>query len=106
MTPRTQGGPGSGGDGAELLEDAEHVEHAPVLGNPSAGAAEDVDLLPGDGLAGRLSVGHLKDLELANLPTTTLAEVADATTQGIHRVCASDSLVVGFLAHTGLTLDP
>ena len=49
---------------------------------------------------------NLKDLELANRPTTTLAEVADATEQGIQRVCNSDSLVVGFLAHTGLTLDP
>jgi transposase len=49
---------------------------------------------------------NLKDLELANLPTTTLTEVADATEQGIQRVCKSDSLVVGFLAHTGLTLDP
>ena len=49
---------------------------------------------------------NLKDLELANLPTTTLAEVADATEHGIQRVCDSDSLVVGFLAHTGLTLDP
>jgi transposase len=49
---------------------------------------------------------NLKDLELANLPTTTLAEVADATEQGIQRVCKSDSLVVGFLAHTGLSLNP
>jgi hypothetical protein len=49
---------------------------------------------------------NLKDVELANLPTTTLAEVADATEQGIQRVCKSDSLVVGFLAHTGLSLDP
>ena len=49
---------------------------------------------------------NLKDVELANLPTTTLAEVADATEQGIQRVCKSDSLIVGFLAHTGLTLDP
>jgi DDE superfamily endonuclease len=49
---------------------------------------------------------NLKDLELANRPTTTLAEVADATEHGIQRVCKSDSLVVGFLAHTGLTLDP
>jgi hypothetical protein len=49
---------------------------------------------------------NLKDLELANLPTTTLAEVADATEQGIHRACKSDSLVVGFLDHTGLSLDP
>ena len=49
---------------------------------------------------------NLKDLELANRPTSTLAEVADATEHGIQRVCDSDSLVVGFLAHTGLTLDP
>jgi transposase len=49
---------------------------------------------------------NLKGLELANLPTTTLAEVADATEQGIQRVCKSDSIVVGFLAHTGLSLDP
>jgi transposase len=49
---------------------------------------------------------NLKDVELANLPTTTLLEVADATEQGIQRVCKSDSLVVGFLAHTGLSLDP
>ena len=51
-------------------------------------------------------MGHLKDVELANLPTTTLAEVADAATQGIQRVCKHQDLVVGFLAHTGLTLDP
>jgi transposase len=49
---------------------------------------------------------NLKDLELANRPTSTLAEVADATEHGIQRVCDSDSLAVGFLAHTGLTLDP
>jgi hypothetical protein len=49
---------------------------------------------------------NLEDVELANLPTTTLAEVADATEQGIQRLCKSDSLVVGFLAHTGLSLDP
>jgi transposase len=49
---------------------------------------------------------NLKDLELANLPTTTLAEVADATEQGIQRICKSDSLIIGCLAHTGLTLDP
>ena len=49
---------------------------------------------------------NLKDLELANRTTSTLAEVADATEQGIQRICKSDSLVVGFLAHTGLSLDP
>jgi hypothetical protein len=49
---------------------------------------------------------NLKDLELANLPGTTLADVADAATQGVQRVCKHEDLVVGFLAHTGLTLDP
>ena len=49
---------------------------------------------------------NLKNLELANRPTTTLAEVADATEEGIQRVCKHEDLVVGFLAHTGLTLDP
>jgi hypothetical protein len=49
---------------------------------------------------------NLKDLELANRPTSTLAEVADATEQGIQRVCKHEDLVVGFLAHTGLILDP
>jgi transposase len=49
---------------------------------------------------------NLKDLELANRTTSTLAEVADATEQGIQRICNSDSPVVGFLAHTGLSLDP
>ena len=45
-------------------------------------------------------------MELANRPTATLAEVADATKQGIQRVCKHQDLVVGFLAHTGLTLNP
>jgi transposase len=49
---------------------------------------------------------NLKDVELANRPTTTLAEVADATEQGIQRVCKREDLVVGFLAHTGLSLNP
>jgi hypothetical protein len=34
-----------------------------------------------------------------------VAEVADQAQHGIQRVCASDSLVLGFLAHTGLSLD-
>jgi hypothetical protein len=38
---------------------------------------------------------NLKDLELANRPTTTLAEVAEATEQGIRRVCKHQDLVVG-----------
>jgi hypothetical protein len=54
----------------------------------------------------RFLVDDLKDQELANRPTTTLAGVADATEQGIQRVCKHEDLVIGFLAHAGLTLDP
>jgi hypothetical protein len=42
--------------------------------------------------------GNSKDLEPANLPATTLAEVADATEQGIQRLCKREDLVVGLLA--------
>jgi len=49
---------------------------------------------------------NLKGTELANFAGDTVAEVADHAQHGIQRVCKSDSLVVGFLAHTGLTLDP
>ena len=49
---------------------------------------------------------NLKDVELANRPTTTLTDVADAATQGVQRVCKHQDLVVGFLAHTGPALDP
>jgi DDE superfamily endonuclease len=48
---------------------------------------------------------NLKGGELANCGGDTIAEVADQAQHGIQRVCDSDSLVVGFLAHTGLSLD-
>jgi hypothetical protein len=48
---------------------------------------------------------NLKGSELANFGGDTVAEVADHAQHGIQRVCDSDSLVVGFLAHTGLSLD-
>jgi DDE superfamily endonuclease len=48
---------------------------------------------------------NLKGAELANFTGDTVAEVADQAQHGIQRVCDSDSLVMGFLAHTGLTLD-
>jgi hypothetical protein len=48
---------------------------------------------------------NLKGGELANCVGDTIAEVADQAQHGIQRVCDSDSLVVGFLAHTGLSLD-
>jgi hypothetical protein len=48
---------------------------------------------------------NLKGAELANFAGDTVAEVADQAQHGIQRVCDSDSLVVGFLAHTGLSLD-
>jgi DDE superfamily endonuclease len=48
---------------------------------------------------------NLKGGELANFAGDSVAEVADQAKHGIRRVCDSDSLVVGFLAHTGLNLD-
>jgi hypothetical protein len=48
---------------------------------------------------------NLKGGELANFAGDSLAEVADQAQRGIQRICDSDSLVVGFLAHTGLNLD-
>jgi hypothetical protein len=48
---------------------------------------------------------NLKGTELANFTGDTVAEVADQAHHGIQRVCDSDSLVVGFLAHTGLSLN-
>ena len=47
---------------------------------------------------------NLKGGALANYTADTVAEAADQAHHGIQRVCSSDSLVVGFLAHTGLTL--
>jgi hypothetical protein len=49
---------------------------------------------------------NLKGGELANCTGDTIAQVADQAQHGIQRVCDSDRLVVGFLAHTGLCLDP
>jgi hypothetical protein len=48
---------------------------------------------------------NLKSAELANFTGDTVGEVADQAQHGIQRVCDSDSLVLGFLAHTGLSLD-
>ena len=48
---------------------------------------------------------NLKGGELANGTGDTIAEVADQAQHGIQRVCDSHSLVVGFMAHTGLSLD-
>jgi hypothetical protein len=48
---------------------------------------------------------NLKGGELANCTGDTIAEVANQAQHGIQRVCDCDSLVVGFLAHTGLSLD-
>jgi hypothetical protein len=50
-------------------------------------------------------VSELKGAELANFASDTVAELADQAHQGIRRICDSDSLAVGFLAHTGLSLD-
>jgi hypothetical protein len=47
---------------------------------------------------------NLKGAELAHFAGDTVGEVADQAHHGIRRVCDSDTLVVGFLAHTGLSL--
>ena len=50
---------------------------------------------------------NLKDVELANLPTTTLAEGSPTPPNRASNGSArARRLVVGFLAHTGLSLDP
>jgi hypothetical protein len=48
---------------------------------------------------------NLKGGELANFAGDTIAEVADQAQNGIQRICDSDNLALGFLAHTGLSLD-
>jgi hypothetical protein len=58
------------------------------------------DLNPVEGLW-----ANLKSVELASFAGDHVVQVADQAQCGIQRVCASESLVVGFLAHTGLALD-
>ncbi|CAL9329051.1 hypothetical protein SUDANB6_00034 [Streptomyces sp. enrichment culture] len=48
----------------------------------------------------------LKKRELANLAGNHLADVADATGQGIHRIDTNPRLPWSFLADTGLTIRP
>jgi len=54
---------------------------------------------------GRGPVGQPQGRRAGHFAGDSLAEVADQAQQGIQRVCDSDSLVLGFLAHTGLALD-
>ncbi|MEU9337140.1 transposase [Streptomyces sp. NPDC048290] len=48
----------------------------------------------------------LKKRELANPADNHLADVADATEQGIHRINTTPQLPWPFLTHTGLTIHP
>ncbi|WP_256338860.1 transposase [Streptomyces sp. 2112.3] len=48
----------------------------------------------------------LKKRELANLAGDHLADVADATEQGIHRISHNQHLPWPFLTHIGLTIHP
>ncbi|MFE9122365.1 transposase [Streptomyces sp. NPDC007172] len=48
----------------------------------------------------------IKKRELANLAGDHLADVADATEQGIHRINNNPQLPWSFLTHTGLTIHP
>jgi transposase len=49
---------------------------------------------------------NLKDLELGESAHDQPGRGRRRTEQGLQRICKSDSLIVGFLAHTGLSLDP
>ncbi|WP_181384379.1 hypothetical protein [Streptomyces sp. NWU49] len=48
----------------------------------------------------------IKERELAHLAGDHLADVADATERGIHRISQNDQLPWSFLAHTGPTTHP
>ncbi|GGT02288.1 hypothetical protein [Streptomyces chromofuscus] len=48
----------------------------------------------------------IKARELANLAGDHLADVADVTERGIHRISRNDQLPWSFLTHTGLTIHP
>ncbi|MFK0238408.1 hypothetical protein [Streptomyces vinaceus] len=48
----------------------------------------------------------VKKRELANLAGDHLADVADATGQGIQRINTNPHLPWSFLTHTGLTIHP
>ena len=83
------------------------IPHMTPAGQPTSESDQPPDPSPSSpNEPGGIFTANLKGVELANLPTTTLAEVADATTQGIQRVCKHEDLVTGFLGHTGLSLDP
>jgi hypothetical protein len=96
----TGGAPLGGAVGPLEHQDAGLPRPPARLADRRAAARLRPELHPVEGLW-----ANVKDLELAHRPTTTLAEVADATEHGVQRICKSDSLVVGFLAHTGLSLD-
>jgi hypothetical protein len=53
---------------------------------------------------GGIFTANLKGVELANLPTVTLGEVADAAQQGIERIRHTHHLALSFLRHGGLSL--
>jgi transposase len=48
----------------------------------------------------------IKKRELSNLAGDHLADVADATERGIHRIGQNNQLPWSFLAHTGLPIQP
>jgi hypothetical protein len=82
------------------LQDARPPAAAARLAHGGAAACLRPELNPVEYLW-----ANLKGTELASFTGDTVPEVADQAQQGIQRVCHSNSLVVGFLAHTGLSLD-
>jgi hypothetical protein len=83
------------------------IPHMTPAGQPTPGS--DPPPNPGPSSPNEpdgIFTANLKGGELANFAGDSVAEVADQAQHGIRRVCGSDSLGVGFLAHTGLSLDP
>jgi hypothetical protein len=89
-------------DGCRPLEPQDARPPGPPAGLAHGRAAARLcpELNPVEGLW-----ANLKGVELANFARDTMAQVADQAQHGIQRVCDSDSLVVGFPAHTGLSLE-
>jgi hypothetical protein len=82
------------------------LPHTTPRGQPTSGS--DPPPNPGPSSPNEpdgIFTANLKGTELASFAGDSVAEVADQAQHGIQRVCDSDSLVVGFLAHTGLSLD-
>jgi hypothetical protein len=88
------------------LHQAQRIGRTPAQGRLSA----DCQQITPCGRNNALSAARFRRLQLqgggtGNFAGDTVAEVADQARHGVGRVCDSDSLGMGFLAHTVLSLD-